>query len=93
MSGDPYWEDLRDIAREGDVELSLATHLDRQWRRYYRWYPYQQSWEHSDQYQKALADFDENVLEPLARELDTMERLIGGAEERDARDQPDRDES
>ena len=66
-----YWAEIRAIARQTDPELALAHHLDRERRRLFRWYPYDDSWRQSRPYHDACQEFEAKVMEALARELAT----------------------
>ena len=66
-----YWAEIRQIARQTDPELALAHHLDRERRRHFRWYPYDESWRLSRPYQEACQEFEAKVMDALARELAT----------------------
>lgn len=65
-----YWSGLRDVARQTDPELALAQHLASERQRRHRWYPIGEAWRNSQEYTRACAAFEENVVAALARELE-----------------------
>lgn len=73
-----YWAEIRAIARQTDPELALAHHLDRERRRLFRWYPYDDSWRRSRPYQDACQEFETRVMDALARELATERSVEEG---------------